>query len=116
MAGLKHFLKELRAARGWSQEELASRAGTSNQMIGMLERNERRMSTHWMERLAAALECHPLDLLDGGPERLKPRARELQDAMSGLTEPQQEAIYRGAIETVRALTPPPKRIKKKSDA
>ncbi len=63
-------LRDLRLAKGWSQDDLARRAGTSNQMISMLERGKRGLSLAWMQRLAKALGCEPADLLpvpDGGP-------------------------------------------------
>jgi transcriptional regulator with XRE-family HTH domain len=56
-------IKDLRKTRGWSQDELAHRSGTTNQMISMLERDKRGLTVHWMERLANALGCLPADLL-----------------------------------------------------
>ena len=56
-------IKNNRLARGWSQSELAERAGTSNQMISMLERGKRGLTLQWMQRLAQAFDCPVADLL-----------------------------------------------------
>lgn len=37
--GVSNRIKELRAARGWTQEELAKAAGVSRQSINSIERN-----------------------------------------------------------------------------
>jgi transcriptional regulator with XRE-family HTH domain len=56
-------LKLLRVARGWSQEELARRAGVSSVMAGACERGM--TSPSMLERIAAALgEPDPARLLD----------------------------------------------------
>ena len=38
-AGVVNRVKELRAARGWTQEELAAATGVSRQSINSIERN-----------------------------------------------------------------------------
>ena len=48
-------LAELRTARGWTQPELARRAGTAVTSISKLERGERSPSLELACRLAAAL-------------------------------------------------------------
>ena len=60
------FAVNLRAARlshGFSQEELAERAGLHRNYIGSVERNEKNISIDSMERLAIALGVDVLDLL-----------------------------------------------------
>jgi transcriptional regulator with XRE-family HTH domain len=61
-------IKELRDARGWTQEMLAERMGTSQQHLGRLERETRRLNTDWLERAARALEVRIEDLLDTDDE------------------------------------------------
>lgn len=61
---IRNRIAELRQARGWSQEELAKQAGTTNQQIGRLEAGTRRLTVGWMERLARPLGVAPQDLLD----------------------------------------------------
>lgn len=61
--GMKNRINEIRKSRGLTLAEVAKRAHTSNQQISHLERGRRKLSYEWMERLASALSCHPLDLL-----------------------------------------------------
>jgi hypothetical protein len=42
---------------------LADRVGTSKGQIDKLEKGQRRLTIDWLNRLAQALECHPVDLL-----------------------------------------------------
>ncbi len=54
-----HFgqaVRRLRARMGWSQEELADRAGLHRTYIGGIERGERNVSLVNIARLARALE------------------------------------------------------------
>lgn len=62
----RNRIAELRQARGWSQEDLARHAGTTNQQIGRLESGARRLTVDWMERLARPLGVTPQDLLPTG--------------------------------------------------
>ena len=55
---LKQFgdtVKKIRKAKGWSQEELANKAGLHRTYIGSIERSERNVSLINIERIAAAL-------------------------------------------------------------
>lgn len=61
--GMANRLKELRKARGLSQERLAQLVGTSRSQIVKLEREERRLARDWLERLAAVLDCHPGEII-----------------------------------------------------
>lgn len=60
---MQNRIAERRDALGLSQRELAKRANTSGQQIGMLERGDRGLDTEWLRRLSIALECSPVDLL-----------------------------------------------------
>lgn len=57
-------IKELRKLAGLSQEELAQAVGTTFQQISRLEKDERKISIEWMEKLAPALKCAPWELMD----------------------------------------------------
>lgn len=59
-------LKRLRGERGWSQEELAYRAGLHRTFVAHVERGARNISLDNIERLAAALETEPSALLRAG--------------------------------------------------
>jgi transcriptional regulator with XRE-family HTH domain len=56
-------LRSARLAHGFSQEELAARAGLHRNYIGSVERNEKNISIDNMERLAIVLGVDVLDLL-----------------------------------------------------
>lgn len=57
-------LKEFRAQKGLSQEELADIAGLHRTYVGSVERGERNISIDNMERLASALSISIGELLD----------------------------------------------------
>ena len=56
-------LKMARLTRGFSQEELAARAGLHRNYVGSVERNEKNISIDSMERLAIVLGVDVIDLL-----------------------------------------------------
>jgi DNA-binding XRE family transcriptional regulator len=64
-----------RAARGWSQAELAKRAGVSPSTIALAETGGSKTSAMTLYRIAQALELDPLVLL-----RLPQREREDENA------------------------------------
>lgn len=57
-------VRELRERLGLSQDGLAHKAGLHRTYIGAIERNERNITLRTLARLAAALHCHPADLLE----------------------------------------------------
>jgi transcriptional regulator with XRE-family HTH domain len=57
-------LRELRVARGYSQEELADRAALDRTYISGIERGRRNVSLLNIWRLAAALDTAPATLLE----------------------------------------------------
>lgn len=56
-------LRELRNARGWSQERLAEEAGITLNYVGNLERGEQGPSLHVLLRLARAFGLSAAELL-----------------------------------------------------
>ncbi len=56
-------LRRLRNSAGYSQEELADRAGLHRTYISSIERGHRNLSLENIFRLAEALNCDPRDLL-----------------------------------------------------
>jgi len=65
-------LREEREGRGYSQDELAHRAGLDRTYVSGVERGVRNLSLKNIERLAAALGLEPGTLLAPGAERLDP--------------------------------------------
>jgi transcriptional regulator with XRE-family HTH domain len=52
-------LRQIRHAKGLSQEELADRAGINRNYVGMLERSEHAATVDMLEQLAIALDVDP---------------------------------------------------------
>jgi transcriptional regulator with XRE-family HTH domain len=52
-------LRELRKAKGLSQEELADRAAIDRNYVGIVERSANSVSVDVLEKLADALEVDP---------------------------------------------------------
>lgn len=50
-------------ARGWSQEGLGSKAGTSQVYISEIETGKKAASVDMLEALAIAFSCEPYELL-----------------------------------------------------
>jgi len=56
-------IAEWRRRRNISQDALAERLGCTRQTMNRLERGHQELRQHWMERIAAALDVRPADLL-----------------------------------------------------
>ena len=68
----KAFAAEIRALRtelGFSQEELAARAGLHRNYVGMIERLERNPTLTAIEGLAKGLKTRPSDLIANAQTR-----------------------------------------------
>lgn len=61
-------IRELRLAKGWSQEELASRASLHPTYIGGIERGERNVGLDNLIKIARALREHPSALFSDVPK------------------------------------------------
>jgi transcriptional regulator with XRE-family HTH domain len=57
-------VRELRLAKGVSQEALADEAGVHRTFMGSVERGERNISLENIVKIAKALNCRPSKLLD----------------------------------------------------
>lgn len=60
---MSNNIKYYRNKAGLTHQQVAEAAGTSNQMIGLLERGQRRLTVEWMERIAPVLGVAPVDLM-----------------------------------------------------
>jgi transcriptional regulator with XRE-family HTH domain len=56
-------IRRLRETQGWSQEDCAEKCGLHRTYIGAVERGERNITIATLERIAAAFEIPPIDLL-----------------------------------------------------
>lgn len=61
---LAERVKTMRRAKGWSQEELAHRAGLHRTFISQVERNVKNTTIESTEKIARALEVKLGELLD----------------------------------------------------
>ena len=79
-------VKRLRQAKGWTQEQLAVYAGSSQPTVNLLEAGKRNPSAATLEKLARALEVEVVDLFPK-PQTQQPS---LEDAVQ--SEALQEAL------------------------
>jgi transcriptional regulator with XRE-family HTH domain len=90
------FLRQWRKHRGYTQDQLAERAGLSKGYVSQLEIGTRQYTQELLETLALALRCSPADLIirdptqpesiwtlwDRLPEAQKPQAVAVIEALS----------------------------------
>lgn len=62
-----HFIKQWRKFRKLTQEQLAEKSGLSESSISQLEKFKQGYSVPTLEKIAAALDCRPGDLLSRDP-------------------------------------------------
>jgi transcriptional regulator with XRE-family HTH domain len=86
MSNVGEEVKRLRRAKGWTQEQLAVYAGSSQPTVNLLEAGKRNPSAATLEKLASALEVEVVDLFPK-PQTLQPS---LEDAAQ--SEALQEAL------------------------
>lgn len=60
---MKNNIKLYRQRAGLTHQQIADAVGTSNQMIGLLERGQRKLTVEWMELIAPVLGVTPADLM-----------------------------------------------------
>lgn len=78
---------------GLSSDELAALIGTDGSQIRKLEAGKRRLTEDWMRRLAPALQCRPIDLIDVAA--IADWANEAEPASIGLNGVAQAIASRG---------------------
>jgi len=62
---LGHNIRQLREAKGWSQEDYADRAGIHRTYVSDIERGRRNPTITVVEKLAKPFGVSPGSLLDG---------------------------------------------------
>jgi transcriptional regulator with XRE-family HTH domain len=75
---IRHLVRREREARGWSQRELANRAGVGHATVAFLERGEKEPSAKTVQQLADAFDIPVGDLFPkaGAPAATGGRRRE----------------------------------------
>ena len=63
----RHFVRQWRKYRGYSQEKLAEIVGVTDGAISQLERGDTNYTQQMLEALAVALMCEPADLIMRDP-------------------------------------------------
>lgn len=108
---MENRIAEIRKARGLTLQQVAERTDTTNQQISHLERGRRKLTYTWMEKLAAALACHPLELLANPPEAsdgclqpLSSQEQRLLDLFRSLDKGRQEALLAALAPMVAFLS------------
>jgi transcriptional regulator with XRE-family HTH domain len=86
MSGVGEEVKRLRQAKGWTQEQLAVYAGSSQPTVNLLEAGKRNPSAATLEKIARALEVEVVNLFPK-PQTSQPS---LEDAAQ--SETLQEAL------------------------
>jgi transcriptional regulator with XRE-family HTH domain len=104
-----------REARGWSQADLAARAGVSRAMIGKIERGEASPTASLLGKLSGALEITMAMLLaraEGAGTRLMKAADQpvWRDPETGYRRRQRFARPGGALELVEVELPASSRV------
>ena len=57
-------VRELRTARGWSQDELAAKSGLHRSYVGIIERGEKSATLDTVERIAKAFNVEVSDFFE----------------------------------------------------
>jgi transcriptional regulator with XRE-family HTH domain len=93
--GRENRIEEVRKSRGYSMEELATRARTTASQINKLEKGKVNLTMDWMRRLASALDCHWSELaIDPPPTTVTPRQQAWLDQIDRLPPEEQERLFK----------------------
>lgn len=78
-AGIGMRIRQVRKAKGWSQDELAKKCGISMSFLGHIERGTRIMSLETFANICGALESHTDELLWGSVHLADHRLMDMWD-------------------------------------
>lgn len=86
MKDQRHFIKEWRAHRGLTQQQMADRIGIDKSYLSKIENGKKRYDQPFLEAAAEVLRCEPADLIMRDPsateaiwsiwEQLTPQAKD----------------------------------------
>lgn len=88
---VRHFIREWREHRGFTQERLADRVDLSVSSISQLESGDQGYRQATLEALADALSCEPGDLLMRNP-LIEDAVWDLQDQLLKATKAKREEV------------------------
>lgn len=60
---MKNNIRNIRKKLGMSMDAVASLSSTTRATIMKLEKGQMQLTTHWMEKIARALKCSPMELI-----------------------------------------------------
>lgn len=83
---MKNWIKELRESEGMTLQQLADATNTTHQQISLLEHGKRKLTWDWIVKISNALQCHPMDLIDGPALVKTPTEKELVDKYRHMSE------------------------------
>jgi transcriptional regulator with XRE-family HTH domain len=95
-------IRELRLARGMTQEAVAEKAKTHTKCLGNIERGEVNLTVAMIERIAKALDVPVVEFFQGvdAPRPERDRVRRLFDAILKHGDDEKVARLRVFLETV----------------
>jgi len=92
-------IRQLRKARGWTQQEVAERAGLDYKYVGAIERGERNITLDNVEKIAIGfgLEAHQLFLFSAEVEEVSEERmtdEKIQDLLEQGTPERKQLMWR----------------------
>jgi transcriptional regulator with XRE-family HTH domain len=97
--GGPNYLRDWRAYRKLTQQELADAVGTNANMIQYLESGERGLSAKWLRRLAPVLDTTPGMILDHNPNELDSDVVDIWATASARQKRQLSDVARALVKT-----------------
>jgi len=94
----RHFIRQWRKHRGYTQTQLADMVGVSDGAISQLERGDVNYTQPMLEAIAAALACEPADLVMRDPTDTS-APWSIMDQLQKADEPTRRRILR-AVEAL----------------
>lgn len=82
----KNYIKELREDRGLSLRELAEKINVFHQTLSNIELSKATLTWPTMQKIADALQCHPMEITEGPLTTKEPIEREMVQKFRVLKE------------------------------